>query len=178
MSNFTQKMRITPLCCGARRARCRRSLAAPQVIGNARDGDLGKPDKRQHGQRTGVVSRCHRSSAEPSCVELAKRRNVRREARGRLARAADSERAIVQSEPDEVRFASVTDCFGKGIKKARGQAPRLVMLSLLLRSFATGGSRLLRRRLLRGGGLALRWFLPLRYCHDVPPSGWLAVNSL
>ena len=51
-------------------------------------------------------------------------------------------------------------------------------LSLLPRRLAAGGARLLRRRLLRGGGLALSWLLPLRYCHDVPPSGWLAVNSL
>jgi hypothetical protein len=57
----------------------------------------------------------------------------------------------------------------------RGDEPRAFeKLSLLLRRLATGGARLLRRRLFRGGGLTLCWLLSLCYCHDVPPSGWLA----
>src|SRR5262249_1913445 len=73
----------------------------------------------------------------------------------------------------------ITYCFLKGIKKARGRAPRPCNLSLLGR-LATGGARLLGRRFLRRGGLArgllLRCLL-LRCCHSASLlQGWLAVK--
>jgi hypothetical protein len=54
-------------------------------------------------------------------------------------------------------------------------APRLISRLSLLGGLTTGGARLFRRRLFRGCRLALRGFLLLRYCHDVPPIG-LAVG--
>jgi hypothetical protein len=62
-------------------------------------------------------------------------------------------------------------------KRGAGTSPAPLQLSLL----ATGAARLLRCRLFRRRGLAGR--LPFRClslccCHSVPPSGWLAVNSL
>ena len=91
---------------------------------------------------------------------------------------ADRERARIRYDPEGVRLCPYNLLFWKGNKEGAGTCPApLEMLSLLFRSLATGGSRLFRRRLLRGGGLAFRWLLPLRYCHDIPPSGWLAVKT-
>src|SRR5690348_17423791 len=81
-----------------------------------------------------------------------------------LARASDRdsdgvERALTRGANKQKRGsryrsrAFTSACFLKGIKRARGRTPRPCNLSLLGR-LATGGARLLGRRLFRRGGLA------------------------
>src|SRR5262245_18022534 len=66
---------------------------------------------------------------------------------------------------------ALNQLFWKENKEGAGTSPAPLGKLLSLGGLATSGARLLRRRLLRGGRLALRWFLPSCYCHDVPPIG-------